>query len=400
METIIENEYNFLKLLTRNGAPFDYEKQLFDNHYKRIIEILNDNNPPPYEIEIQPTSACNLKCEHCFGSILTSELLPNKMDKKAMEKIAERINEFEINNHEIETVKFCGTTGDPLVNPATVHSIKLFKNIGKKVIIYTNGLWLDKISENGKKYLDYLLEADKVNISLDAGTKETFLKIKKVDGFEKTIKSIKELVEKRNKTKSNLRIDLSYVIGLQNYSEIVKITKIANKIGVDNIIFRVDFAKPETIQPIIKKIHEQKIIATKIKNKKTKIWFAYSNEDLESIEKKEENAFYSRGKKCFNHHFWACIGSDCNLYVCGHRTYKGVENFGNVLDTPLEKIWLSKKRLEIVNNLPNEQCKFCSPSCHRRDCFMKHISNLGTKNIEKLHDKYYKQNIKQICEIK
>ena len=381
-------EEKFLKLLKRNQAPFDYEKQIFNDHYSKVISILNGKHPSPYELEIQPTSACNLGCKHCFGTALTCERLANRMDKKAMKKIAQRVNEFEINGSTIETVKFCGTTGEPLVNPVTVHGIKMFKEIGKKVIIYTNGLWLDVVSEEGKKYMDYILEAYKINLSLDAGSKETFASLKGVDGFDRTIKNLKELAQKRDKTRSKLRIDVSYVIGKQNYTEILKTAQIARDAGANNVIFRVDFAYPETVKPILSEIHEQKEKAIALKTKDFNVWFAYSDEDLESTDKKENNAFYARGKKCFNHHFWACIGPDCNLYVCGHRTYHGVEHFGSVLTKPLKEIWLEKERLEKVKNLPDDNCKFCSPSCHRRDCFMKFLSSLSLPTVEALHEKY------------
>ncbi len=394
-------EENFVKLFKRNEAPFDYEKQLFNDHYTIVKDVLNGNNPAPYEIELQPTSICNLKCKHCFGLALTNERLPNIMDKKAMEKIAQRINEFEINGLTIETVKFCGTTGEPLLNPDTIYGIKIFKDIGKKVILYTNGLWLDKNSKEGKKYLDYVLKADKINLSLDAGTKETFFDLKKVDGFERTINNLKELSKKRDKTKSNLRIDVSYVIGQQNHMEIFEATKKVKETGADNIIFRVDFAYPETIKPIIKEIQEQKQKAKELENEKFRVWFAYSDEDLDSADQKENNAFYSRGKKCYNHNFWACIGPDCNLYVCGHRTYQGVKHFGNILEKPLKELWLNKERLETVSKLPDDDCKFCSPSCHRRDCFMKFLEELDVNTLENLHKKYVEgKNINNEIECK
>ena len=228
-------EQEFLRLLKRNSAPFDYEKQLFNDHFPRVVSALNGEHPSPYEIEIQPTSKCNLRCIHCFGTALTCERIPDKMGQKEFETIAQRIKDFKLGEHTVETVKFCGTTGEPLVNPATAQNIKLFKDLGKKVIFYTNGLWLNRTTPEGKEYLDYVLDADKINLSLDAGSRETFINIKGVDGFDRIIDNLRRLVRKRDEEGSNLRIDVSYVIGSHNYKEIFLAAETAKDAGADNI---------------------------------------------------------------------------------------------------------------------------------------------------------------------
>ncbi len=381
-------EQEFLRLLKRNSAPFDYEKQLFNDHFPRVVSALNGEHPSPYEIEIQPTSKCNLRCIHCFGTALTCERIPDKMGQKEFETIAQRIKDFKLGEHTVETVKFCGTTGEPLVNPATAQNIKLFKDLGKKVILYTNGLWLNRTTPEGKEYLDYVLDADKINLSLDAGSRETFINIKGVDGFDRIIDNLRRLVRKRDEEGSNLRIDVSYVIGSHNYKEIFLAAETAKDAGADNIIFRVDFANPDSVKPFIEEIKEQRLQTMKLKSDYFGISFAYSDEDLSTSGEKTTSPFYSRGKKCYNHHFWACIGSDCNLYVCGHRTYNGVDSFGSVLDNSLEDLWLKKERLEKVEKLPDDKCKFCSPSCHRRDCLMKFLTGLEIGDVKYLHKKF------------
>jgi MoaA/NifB/PqqE/SkfB family radical SAM enzyme len=388
-ETPNESEQRFLKLLRRNGAPFDYERQLFNDHYQNVLGVRKGDRPIPYELEIQPTSICNLKCEHCFGKALTCSRLEDKMDMPELEKIAQRISEFHEGAYTVETVKFCGTTGEPLVNPITIPGINLFKKIDKKVILYTNGLWLDKKTNQGITYAEAITQADKVNISLDAGTPQTFFEIKKVDGFNRTIKNIENLVASRNTHHSPLRIDVSYVIGPKNYLEVETTVNLIRQLGADHLIFRVDFAHPNLIKSLAPIILAEKARAIKSLSPDFKISFAYSDSEILDTDKDQEaHALTAQGKKCYNHNFWACIGPDCNLYVCGHRTYEGVEHFGNVLDTPLNELWNSKKRTNIVDNLPDDKCKFCSPSCHRRDCLMKDLSERSIEEIEQLHEKY------------
>jgi MoaA/NifB/PqqE/SkfB family radical SAM enzyme len=371
---IKENQEEFNRFLNKGEPPNDYENQLIKNHKGRIISILNGDIIPPYEIEIQPSSNCNLKCEHCFGKALTCNKLENKIGKKEMNIIAERICDFRTNGFQTETVKFCGTTGEPLMNPSVLYGIDLFKSLGKKVILFTNGLFLDKKYENGTKreYLDYLLNMDELILSLDCGSEETFIDLKGSIGFNRIKNSLEQLINKRDQTNSKLSINIGYVIGEKNYHEIVETTKLMRNIGVDFMGFRVDFTKADKIHKISEKIKDELKKAKEYKTDKFKINSIYSDREIEC----DNSAFDSYGRKCFNQHFWACIGPNAELYSCGHRTYYGVESYGSLLKKTFEEIWNDKKRRENLKNLPDDYCKYCSPSSVRRNDFMTFLDKI------------------------
>ncbi len=368
-----KNQEIFNAFLNRGEAPLDYEKAAVRDHKKRIEAILKGESPPPYEVEIQPSSICNLKCEHCFGK--DCKRLSNCIGKKEIREIAEKMNDFQENGFKIEVAKFCGTTGEPLVNPVIAEGITIFKELGKKVIVFTNGLWMDKrVYNNGKCYLDYILEADKLNLSLDAGSDETFLKIKRVDGFRRIIKSLEKLVEKRNNNGSKLNIVVSYVIGKDNYNEVAKTAGIMKSIGADEIVFRIDFTDTNNLKNLSSKINENLDKAREYSNPDFKIVSAYSKEEISGA---DSEVFKSYGKKCFNHHFWACIGPDCNLYACGHRTHGGVKSYGSLLENTFAELWTGKNRAENIKKLPDESCAVCSPSSARRNVFITYLESLG-----------------------
>jgi wyosine [tRNA(Phe)-imidazoG37] synthetase (radical SAM superfamily) len=170
-----------------------------------------------------------------------------------MKILAKKINDYKTDEFKIKTVKYCGTTGEPLLNPASVLGISLFKNLDKKFELYTNGLYLDKTIK-GKKYLEYILDADKIILSLDAGSEETFEKIKQKTGYSRIISNLDELVQKRNSTNSKLNIAVGYVIGKENYQEILSASRLMKKIGIDELKFRVDFTQPGKIRKLSKEI--------------------------------------------------------------------------------------------------------------------------------------------------
>jgi len=232
--------------------------------------------------------------------------------------------------------------------------------------------------------MNYFLEADKVNLSLDAGTEETFLDLKGVNGFTRTINNLRSLTEKIKRTGSKLRVDVSYVIGVKNYRDILRTTRLVKSSGADNIIFRVDFTNPIAITGLAPEVIEARTMAEKEDTEKFKVLFAYSDDEIREGKQSE----VEKTKKCFNHNFWACIGPNRELYTCGHRTYSEVKSFGSLLDKSLLELWLSPERLKTVGNLPDENCKFCSPSCKRRDCLMNVLMCLPIDQVEELHDKY------------
>lgn len=369
MSLEVLEEDRFVEFLNRGEKPCDYERQLIEKHSDRVSYILEGGFPPPVELEIQPTSLCNLRCKHCFGRFYTR--LPNKMGEEELEEIAGKVNEFTKDGFEIETVKFCGTTGDPLMNPATLTGIRKFKKIGKKVILFTNGLYLDKELE-GRRYYEYLLDADQLRLSLDSGSESVFTNVKGREGFRRTIEGLTKLLVKRKERRSNLDVRIGYVIGKQNYQDIVKATDLMSDLGVDEIRFRVDFTDIEGVRDVSDLILGGLEEAKKYETENLKVNCVYSKKEIA----RNGSAFHSEGRRCFTHHFWACIGPDCNLYTCGHRTYSGVRSYGSLLGHSFKNLWYSPERLKSVSELPDKHCNICSPSSIRRNDFITWLSSL------------------------
>ncbi len=383
MEKTLEEktEKKFVEFLNRGKPP--YERLLLKNNYKRVKAILEGKNPPPYEVEIQPSSLCNLRFKHCFWKYF--KRLPNLMGKKEIKEIANKIDDFQEDGFKIETVKFCGTTGEPLVNSTTAEGIRLFKGFGKRIIVYTNGLYLDtKVENNGKLFLDYILEVNKLNLSLDAGSEDVFTKLKGRSGFNRIINNLERIVKKREENGSNLHILVSYVIGNKNYNDIVNAARVIERTGADELSFRVDFTDLEGIRAISDKIIPKLNEAKQYSNGNFKVISAYSEGNIE----KDDSAFHSHGKRCFTSSFWACIGPDCKLYACGHRTHGGVKSYGSLLETSFMELWNSKERLESIKSIPDEYCLICSPSSARVNDFMTFLSGLLIEETNRLNKKY------------
>lgn len=385
MKVSQEVQDKFKRFIEKGEPPLDYGRQLLNGglNKKRVLAILEGKIVPPYEIEIQPSSICNLRCKHCFGR--DYKRLEEKMGDKELEIMAGKIDQFKENGFKIETVKFCGTTGEPLVNQSTLYGIQLFKDRGKRVIVFTNGLFLDlPIGKNGYKYYDVVGKSDKINLSLDAGSEQVFFDLKGKHGFNRIINSLDKIVNIRERENKGLDVRVSYVISEKNYQDIVNATKIVKDVGANEIVFRIDFTGSDKAIELFENISDKVNEAREYKSDYFKVIPSYSDEEVLS-------RFYginSPGKKCFNHNFWACIGPNCELYACGHRTYCGVKSYGSLLENSFKDIWIGKERQEVIKNLPDIRCKNCSPSSRYRNEVMNFLSSLSPKNSKELIENF------------
>jgi MoaA/NifB/PqqE/SkfB family radical SAM enzyme len=371
----LTDEEQFVSFLKRGKPPCDYGRQLMTEHFDRVEAILEGKVVPPYEIEIQPSANCNLRCKHCLGRDFSK--LGDILGFREMVNIAKQVDDFRDNGFGIETVKFCGTTGEPLMNPVVLPAIEIFKGLGKKVILFTNGLSLGK-KYNGGKYLDYVAKADKINISLDAGSEEVFKSLKGRGGFEEIIKGAREL-----RAKSGLNIVVSYVIGKENYCDVARTAGLVKDFA-DEIRYRIDFMDVEDVRSVVGEVFDELEIAKSYADDRFRVNSVYSDDEIST----GDSAFVSCGRKCFNHHFWACVGPDANLYACGHRAHGGVKSYGNLMEKSLREIWVSEERRNATAKLPDEYCFVCSPSSKDRNDFMTFLSGLGKEEVARLKEKY------------
>ena len=372
-------EEKLLGYLGRGQGPQSYEIGLFTQHFDRIMAILEGKVVPPYEIEIQPTSRCNLRCKWCFGQRYIK--LPDLLTLDNVPRLVRKVTEFEEDGFGIDNIKFCGSTGEPLLNEATIEAIKRFKDAGKKVILFSNGVLLDKeIIGDGKHYYDVIAGMDRLTLSLDADCEETFRRVKETDGFERIIGGLEKLMERRD----GLTVEASYVITEDNLEGVFPAALLMKLIGVDNMIYRVDFTDPAAVHRISDKIIENISATEQLSDKGFNVISAYDNKSIEQ----DNSAFHSHGNKCYTSHFWASIGPDLRLYACGHRTHGGVKSYGSLLEHSLRELWTSKERQEGIARLPDRHCVFCSPGSARRNEFMTYLSTLPTEQIREFYEKH------------
>lgn len=121
------------------------------------------SSPYPFVVELDPTTQCNLACPDCISGSL--------LNQGYIDRIRIRTLVHEMIDAGVRAVILIGG-GEPMMHAETRWIIETFGQAGVRLGITTNGLYL-------KKHLDVTARyADWVRVSMDAGSAETFGRIR------------------------------------------------------------------------------------------------------------------------------------------------------------------------------------------------------------------------------
>jgi len=145
----------------------------------------------PLNVDIESSSRCNIKCEHCFRQYMDmheSDFMTMPLFKKIVDECA-RYNLF--------TLKF-SMRGEPTLNPEIVEMVAYAKQNGiKEVWVNTNGgLLTEKMAEGFIK-----AGLDCLTVSFD-GVGKIYERIRTPLKYEETLAKIKMFVDVRKKLKA------------------------------------------------------------------------------------------------------------------------------------------------------------------------------------------------------
>ena len=154
-------------------------------------KILRDNSKR--NIYIYLTNNCNLRCRHCY--MYSGDIKVEELDVSQWRSILKDFRESGGNG-----VTFTG--GEVLMYKGFSEILEFTHNIGLSVTVLTNGLlWTNYKIVELSKYID------EIQISLDGYDSESYKRIRKIDGFDTVISTIKEF----SKTKSHVSIAVTPV---------------------------------------------------------------------------------------------------------------------------------------------------------------------------------------------
>ncbi len=373
------------------------EAFILKNQLHRFQLALNsDIIVPPYEVLIHPSGICNLKCQWCIGANIPTnsksannnlKRLPTKLnDPKNMEKMLNNLlsykktielieNGKKVNKEfRIERIQFSGIVGDPLTAKSSIkRAVEILSHTDVAVGVFTNAtLITDDI-------IDDLLKLSYINISLDAGTPQTYAKMKygnRVEGqklFSKLTENIQKLVRARNCSQnSNLKINASYVLYPDNYKDILTAAKMLKNIGIDTLRMKQDNSGNHLLSQT--EIREANLLIREVERLKD------SKFDFVKIHiLNDPSEMLRTHKECLITNLMAAIGCDGKVYPCNYHPRVGGLNYGDAIQENFQEIWEGHRRKKMQKLLPTACPAVCDPFKNRANRLFSEIKSFQNK---------------------
>ena len=309
------------------NSPIDIHNKLF-YHPERLGEFLKGGTTPvTWELDI--TNRCNHTCIGCdqpwAGGRANNEALNSWEAREYINQIKQLGG---------KAINLTGG-GEPLFNLAFDSIVKYIKQVGLEVGLITNGSLLTR-----KTSQIILNNCSWVRISLDAGTSETFKKIRgrPEEEFNVVLNNIKVLVEEKKRLNSNCTVGVSFLTCKDTVREMKVFTDICKQTGVDYVEFRPfhgDSTNPYKLQECLKlETKEFKVLCSD---------FKYDR----NYEKK-----YCR---CHGQNFTGVINVH-KVYICCHFRGKEQYEIGDLRKNTLREIWFSEKRKKVLEKIDLTKC--------------------------------------------
>ena len=190
----------------------------------------------PYAIAFEPTTACNLKCPECPSGLRKFTRPTGNADFLLFENTIKQTHKHAF----YLTLYF---QGEPLINPDFHKMVRKAKQNKFYVATSSNAHFFNK--ENAIKTVESGL--DKLIISLDGLTQETYSKYRIEGTLQKVLDGIENLVKAKKELGSSTPfIIVQFLAFSHNEHEIGSVKKIKNKLGVDSVkIKSAQFYEPD-----------------------------------------------------------------------------------------------------------------------------------------------------------
>lgn len=200
----------------------------------------------PISINLDLTTACNYRCDHCIDwDILNT---PNKHDVDVLKASLREMRE-----RGLRSVILIGG-GEPTLHPQFTDMVRYMKTeLGLQIAVVTNGSGNHKIME----IADCLDEGDWVRLSLDSGTNETFIRMHKPVNPKVSLESICEWVPRIKAVNPRFKYGFSFIIVwkgatrddvaiVENFHEMKRATELARDHRFDYISLKPFLVRSET----------------------------------------------------------------------------------------------------------------------------------------------------------
>jgi radical SAM protein with 4Fe4S-binding SPASM domain len=226
MGLITKDHINLLSKLTLARVT-NVIKVKWSFYFSKWIKISNAITFP-ISITIEPTTACNLACPECPSGLKQFTRAEGNIKFDFYKNVIDQAHQkaFYLNFY---------FQGEPYINPDFLEMVKYANDKKMYTATSTNAHFLDE--ENAKKTIESGL--DRLTISIDGTTQETYESYRINGSLGKVIKGTKNVVKWKKELKSKTPyIIFQFLVVKPNEHQIDDAKKLANELGVNEIRFK------------------------------------------------------------------------------------------------------------------------------------------------------------------
>jgi len=347
------------------GAVTDAYSPLKALRYPEKLRVLRDGGiTTPIHCQIILSDLCNQSCNFCAyrdPGYTSSQLFyeishkksaltrgiegrnynPNRMIPYA--KVIEILDDcVEMG---IRAIQFTGG-GEPTVHPYFVEILSATHVRGLEFAVVTNGVLPGKRPD----MIQALGLAAWVRISLDAGTPETYAKIRNVpkQHFYDASYAISSLA-------GATHLGVGFVVTPENWREIVSGTEHAKFCGADNVRIGAQFSSED--EELFTSFYAEARELSQQAETLTDYRFTVHNRFGEKLEDlRQHSPDYTR---CGYQEFTTYIGGDQNVYRCCVLAYNERGLVGSIKDRRFKDLWLDSSRADAMRSFDARGCDRC-----------------------------------------
>ena len=179
----------------------------------------------PISISFEPTTSCNLRCPECPSGLRSFSRDTGMLEESFFQKTIEELHK------DLFYLTFY-FQGEPYLNPKFLEMVKYASAKNIYTASSTNAHYLNE--ENAKRTIESGL--DRLIISIDGTTQETYEAYRIGGNLEKVIEGTKNILYWKKKLKSTTPfVIFQFVVFRQNEHEVEAIKKLGKEIGVDEV---------------------------------------------------------------------------------------------------------------------------------------------------------------------
>lgn len=346
---IIKNEYGKNKILF---------------HLDKLVDFQDEENISPIVIECNITNKCNISCLWCSELCYRESRIKDEVEKDSMIKAIKEMGELRV-----KSIVFEGG-GEPTLHKNLIDFVSTAYEAGIDVGLITNGTNLEEV-------INHLEFFKFVRVSLDAGNRMVFKKVKGIDKYPIVLTNLRKLSLMKFKKKLNVVLGSSFVVTNNNITSAESYVVECKSRGIDYVQF-----KPEIRENTFNFIEGSDVFLKDIQYKYQDDTFGVflSRFNGEACVSNKTYPF------CYVHRFIGAITANGNVQACCNLKHKFGDsyNFGNIHKQGFKDIWNSEKREYLLNEMETDKKFIDNCGQCRMDEMNKFLNFLKTKDDNNL----------------